>query len=70
MRLFLLTLAVFAVVLAGMSVGVIFGNRRIRGSCGGASQVGGRHGDISCDACSSDGQHCGSGDVGQETKNL
>ena len=31
MKLFLLTLVVFGVVLFGMSVGVIFGNRRIRG---------------------------------------
>ena len=70
MKLFLLTLVVFAIVLVGMSVGVIFGNRRIRGSCGGVSQLDGKHGKITCDACSSDGQHCSSGDGGQEATNL
>ncbi len=36
MKLFLITLAVFGIVILVMAVGVIFGRRCIRGSCGGA----------------------------------
>ena len=35
MKLFLITLAVFGIVILVMAVGVIFGRRCIRGSCGG-----------------------------------
>ena len=61
MTLFLITLAVFGLVLLGMSVGVIFGNRRIRGTCGGLSHAEGKHRQMTCDACSTEGQHCTSG---------
>lgn len=60
MKLFLLTLCVFGVALLGMSIGVIFSDRRIRGSCGGVSHVGGKK--IACDGCPSGGKSCdGSG---------
>lgn len=32
----LLTIVIFAVLMAGMAVGVIFGNRELKGSCGGS----------------------------------
>ncbi len=42
MKLFLITLLVFGLFLLAMSVGVILGNRRIKGSCGGLGN---------CEAC-------------------
>ena len=38
MKLFLITLAVFGIVILVMAVGVIFGRRCIRGSCGGGCE--------------------------------
>ena len=35
MKMFLITFIVFGIVLLAMAVGVIFGRRCIRGSCGG-----------------------------------
>jgi hypothetical protein len=37
----------------GMSVGVIFSNRRIEGSCGGADRLRKLHGNVMCESCSS-----------------
>jgi hypothetical protein len=70
MKLFFLTLVVFGTVLLGMSVGVIFGNRRIRGSCGGASHMDRTHGKMTCDVCSADRPHCNAGDDQQATTSL
>ncbi len=39
MDLLLPAFVVFAVVMAGMAVGVIFSNRRLKGSCGGLSTM-------------------------------
>ena len=44
MKLFLITLGVFGIFILAMAVGVIFGNRRLRGSCGGVGGEG-------CDIC-------------------
>jgi hypothetical protein len=54
MSVFLLSLAVFAVALLGMSVGVIFSNRRIQGSCGGMERLRDKHGDMRCESCRSE----------------
>ena len=40
METLLLTFGLMAVVMAGMAVGVIFSNRRLRGSCGGVGSGG------------------------------
>lgn len=37
MTTFFLAFIIIAVVIAGMSIGVMFGRERIRGSCGGAN---------------------------------
>jgi hypothetical protein len=57
MKLVLLTLIVFGLALLGMSVGVIFGNRCIRGTCGGLSNAYGKQGGVTCEACCSCGQN-------------
>ena len=45
MNLFLAVFVVFALVLVGCAVGVIFSNRCIKGSCGGVGNCAcGRHG--------------------------
>ncbi|MEM0946065.1 MAG: (Na+)-NQR maturation NqrM [Pseudomonadota bacterium] len=40
MTTFLLTLALFLLITLGMSLGVIFMGRRIKGSCGGLNAIG------------------------------
>jgi hypothetical protein len=49
----LLSVIVFALALLGMSLGVIFSNRSIRGSCGGSAKMGGEHHHAMCETCSS-----------------
>ena len=65
MKLFLLTLSVFGLALFGMSLGVIFSDRRIRGSCGGLSKSGGKHAKVACDDCPSGGKNCSGEAAGQ-----
>ena len=48
MKIFIITLCAFILVMFIMAVGVIFGKRQIKGSCGG---LGG------CDLCDSDGEN-------------
>ncbi|MDH4017171.1 MAG: hypothetical protein OEV20_07525 [Actinomycetota bacterium] len=43
MQTILAAIAVFAIVMLAMAVGVIFSNRRLRGSCGGTGR------DCTCD---------------------
>jgi hypothetical protein len=52
---FVLAFLVFATVLAGMAVGVIFSNKPIKGSCGGMGALGM---DTACDICGGNPQVC------------
>ena len=61
MKLFLFSLLAFGLALLGMSLGVIFSDRRIRGSCGGLSTLPGRHGKVACEGCPSGGNEGGKG---------
>jgi hypothetical protein len=49
MSLYIITFFLFCIVIAVMAVGVIFGNRAIKGSCGGLNAIDGLQG--SCDIC-------------------
>lgn len=39
MKMFLISLVVMLAAIAGMAVGVIFSNRKLKGSCGGLGQL-------------------------------
>ena len=39
MKMFLVSLVVMLAAIAGMAVGVIFSNRKLKGSCGGLGQL-------------------------------
>lgn len=52
------TFAIFAIVIAGMAVGVMFGRRSISGSCGGLANKTDEHGNSSCSLCSNPGEAC------------
>ena len=56
--LFLITFVAFGLALFGMSLGVIFSDRRIRGSCGGLSHLGGKHSKVACEGCPTGGKDC------------
>lgn len=45
----IISFIVFALVMAGMAIGVILNNREIKGSCGGLNDIDGLDG--ACDIC-------------------
>ncbi len=49
--LVLFTVAVMALAMAGMAVGVMFSNKCLRGSCGGPEILGPDGDPLNCDAC-------------------
>ena len=55
MTLFFISLLVIALVVAGMSVGVLAGRPPIKGSCGGMGALGV---DTACDLCGGDPKRC------------
>lgn len=58
MKLFLVVLAIFLVAVLLMAVGVIFGRRRIQGSCGGLAGMRDRTGRTMCEVCSDPSPDC------------
>lgn len=66
MDMVLITISVFIVAFAGMAIGVIISDRRIKGSCGGIGAIMGESGCDSCamkDKCASTGKEiCEEGD--------
>ena len=52
---FILTLLILALVIVGMSIGVLMGRTPIKGSCGGMSNIGMK---TACDICGGDQQRC------------
>ena len=61
MTTFIAAAVVFGVALAGMAIGVIVSNRRIKGSCGGLNNFRDSVGNPICDACTNPSPSC-SGD--------
>jgi hypothetical protein len=57
----------FALVMCGMAVGVIFSNRAIKGSCGGLNNMSDRFGEPMCD-CGAKPGSCG--DTSKEQADL
>ncbi len=55
MSLFLITLLIFCLVMAGMAVGVMNGRAPIKGSCGGMGALGV---DTACEICGGNPQRC------------
>ncbi|MEW4529464.1 FAD:protein FMN transferase [Maioricimonas sp. JC845] len=58
MGTFLLTAAFFALAICGLAVGVIFSNRRLRGSCGGMDGLKDEKGNPICQACTRPREEC------------
>ena len=54
----LIACGVFAGVILAMAVGVIFGNRQIKGSCGGLNGLKDQDGNPLCDSCSTPSDEC------------
>ena len=55
MTLFLISILVMGLVMAGMAVGVLAGRSPIKGSCGGMGALGV---DTACDLCGGNPQRC------------
>lgn len=55
MAVFLVSMLVIGLVIAGMAIGVIMGRPPIKGSCGGMGALGI---DTACDICGGDPQRC------------
>lgn len=58
MKIFLVTLVVFAVAVVLMAVGVLFSNRRMKGSCGGLAGMKDADGNSMCDICTHPSAEC------------
>jgi len=54
----IITVAVFALALLGMAIGVLISNRRIKGSCGGLAGFKDERGNSICEACSNPSPEC------------
>ena len=55
MTTILLTIVIFALLIAGMAIGVLRGRKPIAGTCGGLNNMGGGG---TCDLCGGDTQKC------------
>lgn len=62
----LLAVLIFVVAMLAMAVGVIFSNRRIRGSCGGLANMRDAQGRTICDACTDPAPDCAGVEEGKE----
>lgn len=56
--IFIAALSVFLLAILGMSVGVIFSNRCIKGTCGGLGNLKDENGNSLCEACTTPSEEC------------
>ncbi|MCH7990256.1 MAG: FAD:protein FMN transferase [Planctomycetes bacterium] len=68
MTLFLITLVIFAIAILGMSVGVLFSNRRLKGTCGGLAGLKDEQGQTVCDACTNPFDECAGVETAQKVE--
>ena len=54
----LIATGVFALAIAGMAIGVILSNRRLRGSCGGLANMRDSQGNTICEGCTNPSPDC------------
>ena len=54
----LITIVVFGLAIAGLAIGVIVSNRRLKGSCGGLANLRDSSGRTMCDACTNPSPEC------------
>ena len=69
MNTFFVVFGFFAVAMAGMAIGVIVSNRRIKGSCGGLAGFKDDEGNSICEACTNPSPTC-SGKPGERAAAL
>ena len=55
---FLLTPLVFGIFFISLAVGVIFSNKRLKGSCGGLANMNGENGKSMCEICPNNSSEC------------
>ena len=67
-----IAMVVFGLALAGMAIGVILSNRRLKGSCGGLANLRDSSGKSMCDACTNPSPECSGQalDEGGATENV
>ena len=58
MSTFLLTPLVFGIFFICLAVGVIFSNKRLKGSCGGLANMTGEDGKSMCEICPNNESNC------------
>ena len=58
MSTFLLTPLVFGIFFICLAVGVIFSNKRLKGSCGGLANMTGEDGKSMCESCPNNESNC------------
>ena len=54
----IIAMVVFSLAIAGMAIGVILSNRRLKGSCGGLANLRDSNGRTLCDACTNPSPDC------------
>ena len=55
---FFIAVVIFMLVVAGMAIGVIISNRRLKGSCGGLANLKDERGNTLCEACTNTSPEC------------
>ena len=68
MKTFIVTLIILLLFVIAMSVGVLFGRKPLKGSCGGVGKALGEE-DYVCDVCGGDPEKCDAGEQKSQAGN-